>query len=170
MKEALEGLLPRLLPPGVTPVYVTHEGKSDLDRSIPRKLRAWGNPDARFVVLRDQEGADCRVVKRRIQRLCLRAGRPDAVVRIVCHHLEAWFLGDLEAVEMAFGLHGLAAQSGRRHLRDPDALPNALQELKRLVPSYQKRSGARSIGVHMVPERNRSRSFQVFIEGLRRIL
>lgn len=170
MKEALEGLLPRLLPPEVTPIYVTHEGKSDLDKSIPRKLRGWGNPDARFVILRDQDGADCHVVKRRIQRLCSRAGRPDAVVRIVCHHLEAWFLGDLEAVEAAFGLHGLAALGGRRHLRDPDALPNASQELKKLVPSYQKRSGARAIGIHLDSERNRSRSFRVFIEGLRRLL
>jgi hypothetical protein len=171
MREALEGLLPRLLPEDVGVTYVVHEGKSSLEESIPRKLRAWGVPDARFVILRDKDQADCRTVKRRLQDLCAQGGRPDALVRVVCHHLEAWFLGDLSAVEQAFGLEGLdRRRGGRRARRDPDGLPNAHQILKELVPQYQKLSGARRIGACLSPERNLSRSFQVFVEGLRRLL
>lgn len=39
MKVALEGLLPRILP-GENFRLIAHEGKQDLAKSIPRKLRA----------------------------------------------------------------------------------------------------------------------------------
>jgi hypothetical protein len=169
MRECLDGLLPKLLPPEVPFHLVSHEGKADLEKSIPRKLRAWGSPGARFVVLRDKDAADCHRVKGKLRKLCAQGGKPGALVRIVCHHLEAWFLGDLLAVEKAYGLRGLATRAGRRPYRDPDTLPNAAQELKRLVPEYQKMSGARMIGALLEPERNRSRSFRVFVDGVTRL-
>ena len=43
MKLFLDGLLPRLAP-NLEYVCVFHEGKTDLERSIPRKLRAWREP------------------------------------------------------------------------------------------------------------------------------
>jgi hypothetical protein len=39
MKVLLDGLLPRLFP-DLQFLCVAHEGKQDLERSIPRKLRA----------------------------------------------------------------------------------------------------------------------------------
>jgi len=166
MREMLEGLLPRILPIDIPYHLIAHEGKTDLDRSIPRKLRAWQTPGSRFIVLRDKDAADCRRVKRGLQRLCAGAGREDVLIRIVCHHLEAWFLGDLVAVEAAFKVRHLARLERRASLRNPDGLANAAQELKRLVPSYQKLHGARSIGLQLDPGRNRSHSFRVFVAGL----
>ena len=61
MKRLLEGLLPRLMPGWVAGhhfVCVPHEGKSDLDRSIPRKLSAWQIQGDSFVVVLDNDGAD----------------------------------------------------------------------------------------------------------------
>ncbi len=53
MKVLLDGLLPRLFPE--LPFFcVPHEGKRDLELSIPRKLRAWREPGARFAVIRDK--------------------------------------------------------------------------------------------------------------------
>ena len=49
----LKGLLPRLFPQ-MSFLCVSHEGKKDLERSIPRKLKAWQEPGVRFVVMRDQ--------------------------------------------------------------------------------------------------------------------
>jgi hypothetical protein len=52
MKLLLEGLLPRLMPGWVAGQHflcVAHQGKSDLDLSIPRKLSAWQYPGDRFV-------------------------------------------------------------------------------------------------------------------------
>lgn len=74
MKVLLEGLLPRWFP-GLDFLCVPHEGKQDLEKSIPRKLQAWREPGVRFVVLRDDDGADCRALESRRVELCRDAGR-----------------------------------------------------------------------------------------------
>ena len=56
MKVLLDGLLPRLFP-DVAFLCVPHEGKQDLEKSLPRKLRAWREPGVRFVVLRTMTAA-----------------------------------------------------------------------------------------------------------------
>jgi len=170
MRELLQVLLPRLIPEGVSYRLVAHEGRTDLENSISRKLRAWKTPGVRFIVLQDKDSSDCKALKEKLARLCADAGRPDTLVRIVCHHLEAWLLGDLSAVETAFGLPGLSRLQRRRQYRNPDALGNASQELKRLVPGYQKVSGARTVAPHLTPDRNASHSFGVFVAGLARIV
>lgn len=101
MEEMLRGFLPQMFPEWQESVHwlcIPHDVKSDLEKSIPRKLRAWGEPGVRFLVLRDKDSADCHDVKTRLQALCEEGGRPDTLIRIPCHELEAWFLGDLRAV------------------------------------------------------------------------
>jgi hypothetical protein len=97
IKEFLDIVLPKILSSGVTFMTVPHEGKQDLERSIPRKLRAWLEPNVRFVIVRDQDGTDCIRLKEKLYRQCVESGRPDTMVRIVCNELESWFLGDLPA-------------------------------------------------------------------------
>ena len=83
MADLLDGLLPRFFP-GLQFQCVPHQGKQDLARSVPRKLRGWREPGVRFVVMRDQDGADCRQVKADLVGLCKAAGRCDVLVRVVC--------------------------------------------------------------------------------------
>lgn len=74
MKLLLEGLLPRLMPGWVAGQHflcVAHQGKSDLDLSIPRKLSAWQYPGDRFVIVRDNDAADCVAVLKKIKGLWL---------------------------------------------------------------------------------------------------
>jgi hypothetical protein len=87
MKSLLDGLLPHLFPgwqPGEHFLCVPHQGKSDLDRSVPIKLRAWQHPDDRFVIVRDNDNADCIDLKARFRALCRANHRPDTLVRLVC--------------------------------------------------------------------------------------
>jgi hypothetical protein len=170
MKRALEGVLPRLLPEGVSFHLVPHQGISDLESSIPRKLKGWREPGVRFIVVRDQERhPDCKAIKARLAELCRVAGRPDTVVRIVCRALEAWFLADLLAVETGLGVQDLAKHQHRAECRDPDEVVAPVEALKRLAPRYQKLSGARAIGPHLDLANTRSPSFRVFVEGVRKI-
>ncbi len=169
LKEFLDIVLPKLLPPDVTFLTVPHEGKQDLEKSIPRKLRAWQEPDVRFVIMRDQDGSDCIRLKEKLCRLCAESGRPDSLVRIVCNELESWFLGDLAAVAEAFDMPSISRLQRKAKYRNPDNLTNAAQELKRIVSLYQKLKGARLIAEHIDIDRNRSTSFHTFIEGLLRV-
>jgi len=165
MRILLDGLLPRLFP-GLPFLCVPHEGKRDLELSIPRKLRAWREPGARFVVIRDNDGGDCRTLKAALGARCKSGGRDDVLVRIACQELEAWYLGEPDALADAFGMEQLRGLSGRAKFRDPDAVRRPSAEIEQLIPSFQKVSGARRLARYLTRERNRSTSFHAFIQGL----
>lgn len=169
MKEFLAGLLPRILPESTPFILIGHEGKSDLESSLPRKLRAWRKPGAKFVVVRDQDAADCKVVKARLVEAAVAAGRPDTVVRIACRELEAWILGDLEAVATAFQKPQISQLKRQRKFQNPDRLGAPAEELRRLLGRYSKIAGARALGPEISVDRNCSRSFQTFVKALQRL-
>lgn len=69
MVELLRGVLPKVFPGWVENqhwIAVPHNGKSDLEASVPRKLRAWNVPEDRFVIMRDNDGEDCSIHKQRL--------------------------------------------------------------------------------------------------------
>lgn len=171
-REMLQGVVPRLVPETVSVRYIPFEGKQDMSRQLERKLRGWLAPDTCFIVLRDQDSGDCMQVKQELAQLCCHAGRPDTLVRIACHEIESFYLGDLHAVELALQLHGVAGRQGGRKYRDPDRLNNASQELARLTGGrYQKIGGSRAIGPHLgLGGGNCSHSFNVFISGIRTVV
>ena len=168
MKAFLEGLLPRIFPDMVFQC-ISHDGKTDLERSVPIKLRDWREPGVRFVVIRDRDLGDCMEVKRNLVRMCEEAGRPDTLVRIVCEELEAWYLGDPDALAEAFEDERLRRIGRRARFRDPDSVRNPSEAVSRLAPEFQKISGARKMAESVSRERNSSRSFQVLMSGLDRI-
>ena len=169
MQEFLKGLLPRLIPRDVDFKLIPHEGKADLERSLPRKLRAWRDPDARFVVVRDQDSGDCVAIKQCLVFLCRGAGRGDALVRIACRELESWYLADLAAVDAAYGTR-LQRRQGQTKFRDPDRLGTPSREIAALVPSFGKVSGARLLGPLLTIDNARSPSFKHFVRGLRALV
>lgn len=166
----LKVLLPPLLPSDCRLKCITFEGKQDLERNLERRLRGWLTPNTSFLVMRDRDSEDCRVVKERLVGICRRAGRPHTVVRIACGELESFYLGDLEAVAKAFGCRMPSGNSAK--FRDPDHLNNAADELKRLTDGvYQKISGSRNVARFLKTDgSNRSRSFNVLLEGVRRLV
>ena len=165
-KVFLDSFLPRFLSDGVSFQCVPHEGKQDLEKSIPRKIRGWREPNTYFVVLRDQDAGDCRKIKERLTGLCAQAGRIDTLIRIVCRELESWYLGDLNAVETALGKKSLSSLQKAAKYRNPDALMNPSQEIKKLVPEYQKISSSRLIGKTIDCNQSVSTSFRNFTKGL----
>ena len=167
MKVLLEGLLPRLVP-GLEFLCVPHEGKQDLEKSVPRKLRAWREPGVHFVVLRDKDAGDCHALKLRLVSLCQAGGHPGALVRIACQELEAWYLGEPSALAEVFGIEKLRDIGAQARYRDPDAVARPSDEIKKLVPEFQKVSGARRMAKKLSRKGNSSRSFQALMNGIER--
>ena len=164
MKVLLDGLLPRLFP-DLPFQCVPHEGKQDLEKSIPRKLRAWREPGVRFVVVQDNDDSDCLARKQHLAGITRSSGRPDTIVRIVCQELEAWYFGAPDALANAFARPNLRALAGRARFRDPDAIVQPARALAERVEEFQKVSGARRMAQELT-RKNRSRSFQVLIAGI----
>jgi hypothetical protein len=171
MKETLENLLPKVIPPEINYQCIAHEGKQDLEKSIPRKLKVWNKP-AKFIIIRDKDSEDCLKVKQKLLELCQQGNRSDTLIRIACHELESWFLGDLVAVEKGLKLRQgkLSKLQSNQKYRDPDQLSNPKQELQRIAPVYQPISGSRAISQHLNLKNNKSHSFNIFIQGLKRII
>ena len=170
-RNMLEGIVPRMIPAGVHVQYMTFSGKKDLDKQMERKIRLWREPDSRFIILRDKDAADCSAVKKRLLEYTRQSGKPDAcLVRIACHELESFFLGDLAAVARALDMPALAGKQKKKPYRDPDAIANAAEQLKKLTSNkYQKLAGSRAIGPCLALDgSNRSHSFGVLLEAIRR--
>ena len=168
MQVLLEELLPRLFP-ALPFKCVPHEGKTDLEKSVPHKLRAWREPGVRFAVVRDNDGKDCRALKAALRHLCHAGRRDDVLIRIACQELEAWYLGEPDALADAFGDEALRAIGWRARFRDPDAVLRPSEAVEQLVPEFQKVSGARRMAQHLSRERNTSASFQAFAAGVETI-
>ncbi len=165
----LEGFLPKILPHGLNYRCIVFEGKQDLEKQLIKRMRGYRMPNAKFVVIRDQDSADCKIIKKVLVKKCSEAKKPNFLVRIACHELESWYLADLSAVERGLGLSGLQKHGKERQFSSPDNYASPAQTLKRIAPSYQKVGGSRSIGPHLDPDNTRSRSFAVFVSGLRRL-
>lgn len=170
-RAMLESFLPRILPAEIEVFYIVFQGKSDMHKRLGKRIREWCKPDTKFVVLRDQDSANCMVVKQELRQICQKNGNAEALIRIACRELESWYLGDLMAVEKGLELSGLAKNQQKKNFRKPDELPNPAEELKRLTKyKYQKVSGSRRIGEFLTQQNNLSHSFRVFVNGLKQSL
>lgn len=162
-----------------------HQCKSDLLKSLPNRLRgyaAWLPADWRIIVIVDRDDDDCRKLKGVLERAAATAGLKTrkaagnaihVVNRLAIEELEAWFFGDWDAVKAAYPKVP-ASIPEKQGYRDPDAIQGGTWEalekvLKRhgyFQTGLRKIEAARSIALHMDPERNRSRSFRVFRDAI----
>ena len=165
MQTLLEGLLPRLFPQ-LPFLCISREGKSDLDHGISSILRNWRVPGDRFVIVRDNDNADCNALKERLLQLCRQGRRDDSLIRIVCQELEAWYLGEPDAMAEAFRDERLRIIGRQASYRNPDTRPKPSHDVARLVPGFMKADGARRMAQHLTRENNRSHSFAVFLNGV----
>ena len=174
MDNVLKIILPKIIPETVSFICIPHQGKQDLAKSIPNKIKAFKqfSPKTQFIIVHDQDSNDCKELKSDLLEICQRAGTTNVMIRIVCHELESWFLGDLAAVEKAYNLKPdtLSKKQANKKYRNPDRLSTAKQELKNLVKEYYAGTHSRKIAPHMSLTENKSQSFQVFIKGIHKVL
>jgi Domain of unknown function (DUF4276) len=149
---------------------IAHEGKQDLERSFARKIPVWRYPpDVRFIVARDNDGANCANLKARLLSMVPMQFRQRVRVRLVMQELESWYLGDLISVAAAgFIDRNKAVKLNRgRTYRDPDRINNAAEQFEKIVGKRGKIDAAKRIGPLLNIAENRSASLGHFIDALR---
>ena len=185
--ELIYSLVPKILP-NVNFEIHPFDGKPDLLKNLPNRLKAyssWDADDHFIVVLVDRDNNDCHKLKSLLETFAADAGlktrssSPDrfrVINRIAIEELEAWFFGDVEALHKAYPR--VPESLGRKApYRDPDAIKGGTSErLAKLLKEkgyhsggLQKIRAAQEISKHMDPDHNRSHSFQVFRDALRSI-
>ncbi len=172
MKNVLEEILPKIIPEQSF-ICIAHQGKQDLAKSIPIKIRAFKtSPHTQFIIVHDQDSHDCQKLKAELLQICQTAGQNNPMIRIICHELESWFLGDLVAVEKAYNLkpNTLSRHQNKKKYRNPDQLNSAKQELKNLVQEYYPATHSKKIAPYLSLTDNKSKSFKVFIQGIQNVI
>ncbi len=166
------------------------KGKTDPQKRIllnqlPRLLRGYGksfqNHPSVVVVVVDLDNKDCLKFKQEMIGILNACNpRPMTRFRIAVEEGEAWLLGDLSAVKAAY------PRAKESILKDytqdsicgtweklADAIyPGGSQKLKQLRWPHigqAKCEWAQKISPHLDVERNQSRSFQTFRDGIRKL-
>ena len=186
-RETLKAILPKILSNNVTFDFLVFEGKDDLLNNLSARLMGyrWIPDDWRIVVLIDEDRKDCHELKANLEKAAHKAGfvtksnaAPDedfqVVNRIVIEELEAWFFGDIEALHAAYPKISRHLNTKAKY-QNPDAirggtseaLENLLIQKKYYRARIPKPTVAQNIAQYMEPNRNRSKSFQVFLKGLK---
>lgn len=176
MAEVLKIILPKILPDGwqlYNNVFLrVHEGKSDLQKSIPKKFKAYSHftPKVGVIIMHDQDSFDCKSLKNVLTDLCRQPGvEIPFLIRIVCRELESWYLGDMPAIEAAYPNFKSEKFMKKSKFRNPDTC-NAKDELRKILPELQQIGSAQAISPHLKIGDNRSESFNQFISGLIRFM
>jgi len=185
-ETALRLLLPRIIP-DVPFALRVFQGKHDLLKKLPNLMKGYvqwpGVAAARVVVLIDRDDEDCHTLRSRLDTIATDAGfvatgsLRQILNRIAVEELEAWFIGDISAVTSAFP-RVPAATSTKSVFRNPDAVIGGTWEaFERLLQKHgycknglAKIGTASAIATYMDVEKNESRSFQVFRDGLRKFV
>jgi hypothetical protein len=185
-EAALNLIMPRLLPQSDVQI-IRFQGKQDLLQNLLARLRglkSWLPDNWLLLVLVDRDRDDCKNLKQQLETIAKQAGlvsksavrrgsRFQVVNRIVIEELESWFFGDWEAVHFAYPKVPSTIPA-KQKFRDPDAVVGgtweALERIFRRAGYFEsglrKIELARSVAPHMEPTRNKSRSFQVFLEAI----
>jgi hypothetical protein len=188
--EALRFILPKILAGRAKFKLINMRNKSRLIGQLPARLLGYkkrldAGEDLRIVVLVDRDRDDCAELKTRLERMARDAGlstktstdqqgRFQVVNRIAIEELEAWFIGDTEALKSAFS--GLRGEAFPKSFNNPDN-SGGWEHLHRFLKSkgiykssYPKIEAARKIAPHMDIPRNKSRSFHHFCQGIEAFL
>jgi hypothetical protein len=184
MEVFLRELLPRLLGERATFNVHPSQGKDDLLRNLPARLKgyaAWLPERWRVIVIVDRDDQDCHALKAMLEKAAAGAGLPTrssgaagswrVATRIAIEELEAWHFGDWSAVQEAYPKIPRTIPEKAAY-RDPDriaggtweALERVLQKAGYFKSGMNKTEVARALGQRVDATRNRSHSFGVFRE------
>jgi len=186
MEAALREIMPRILQDRARWKPINMGNKDKLLKALPARLRAYrkridNGEDLKIIVLVDRDGDNCEQLKHRLETIAREAGLTtktaskgqgdfQVVTRIAIEELEAWFMGDVDALKAAFSSLSSAKFPG--NFSNPDN-GGTWERLHRFLKrngiyrkSYPKIEAARKIAKHMEPGRNRSRSFHNFLQGV----
>ena len=186
-EKALRGFLPKIIPQEVIWDIKNLGCKSRLLAELPKRLTGYANMlkagmDKRVVILVDRDDEDCEKLKKQLEKMAKEAGlatkkhplkgRWQVVTRIACEELEAWFLGDPEALCQAYPKIPAGYITGQKY-RAPDEIKGGtweaaeylLQKHGYFKGGLGKISFAQTVSPLLDESRSQSPSFKKFCEA-----
>ena len=188
MEALLDSLLPRLVP-GVSFKIHRFQGKHDLLKKLPQRMRGYRKtlqPGWRIIVVVDRDNDDCQELKQYLEGEAAAAGLHtrtavgisdwEVANRIAVEELEAWYFGDWSAVQAAYPRLGTNVPRQSSY-RDPENIRGGTWEaFERVLKSrgyfktgLRKVEAATEISQHLSLRGNRCPSFEHFVTAVREV-
>lgn len=182
--------LPRLLPDGVNFSIYTYNGKFDLLKKLPSRIKGyskWLPANHGIVVLVDNDRNNCSELKLRLEETFEHVDvytktRPgpqgySGITRIAIEELEAWYFGNWPAVTRAYSSLPSNVPT-RAAYRNSDSIAGGSWEAFERVcqqnglfkGGLRKVEAAQQIGSQIAAEESSSPSFDSFVNGLRSLV
>jgi len=179
MGKFLEGILPRLGFNSDNFEIKEHRGKPDLMSNLDKLIPTLSKQAQQIIVLVDRDNENCIGLKKNIKKKMEDHCSCEYKIRIVCHELEAWFLGDMDAIKKCSERFKPDSYRNKAQYRDIDSIrmPKPSTLIEKIVPNWQttyyssKPKFASEISKHISLENkaNKSHSFNVFLETVKSI-
>ena len=142
-EAALKNLVPKLMGEDISFNIHVFQGKQDLLKNLPKRLRGyrhWLPYDRYIVVLIDKDQEDCAKLKQKLEQTAHDegfitrsnsgpAGKFQVINRIAIEELEAWFFGDVVALQRAYRRVPKFLDKSRK-FRNPDTIINTWESLE----------------------------------------
>jgi hypothetical protein len=184
-ERVLDNLLPKIIMGEHTYRCIRFQGKKDLLNKLPLELKGyakWIPIDYRIVVLVDRDRAECIELKNSLNKIAKTAGLKvktgtdagsfQVLNRVAVEEIEAWFFGDADAMRLAYPKLTENFEMKAKY-RIPDSIQNTWESMESLLQrggyfktGLRKTEAAYEISKNMEPLKNRSKSFQVFWQGI----
>lgn len=176
-RNVFEAILPKLLPDNISFRIYDHQGKKDLEQALKKTIPSISKvPGSVILITRDQDEADCKEIKRDINKLIKTNCCCPYLIRIICHELESWFLGDLYAISYAFPRFKPENFQNKAEFRDVDKISYSKEYLLRIIPEYSDRNRlpvletSEKIAQYLRLDSNSSKSFNNTISGIKKLI
>ena len=175
MANLLQVILPKILPTGyalgINCFLRPHQGKQDLKKSIPKKVRAFSKfyIPTKIIIVHDQDSNNCKDLKSELLAVCKKNGDCPVLIRIACRELENWYLGDMNAIHKVYADFKPKKHRYKAKFKEVDSTHGA-NELSILIGDFQKGYASRNIPRFFDIENNSSVSFNQFVSGVRNFL
>lgn len=175
MRKFLEGILPRLEFEQHQFEIKHHRGKEDLISNLDKIIPSLSKRAQQIIVIIDQDKQDCVALKNKIKEkmawcFC------EYKIRIACYELEAWFLGDMEAIAKCSPKFKASFFQGKKKYRDIDNIEKPSSVIEEIVPNWKDKYASKPQFAEEIAkfvslkQANRSHSFHVLLKTLRSLL
>jgi len=175
MRKFLEGILPRL---GFTePTFEVkhHRGKEDLIRNLNKIIPTLSKRARQIILVVDQDKEDCKELKKKVVEKMQNCAC-DYKIRVACYELEAWFLGDMDAIAESSPQFKPKSFQNKEKYRNVDGIEKPSEVIKKIVPRWEKDYPSKpkfaekmAKVVSLESQANRSHSFYILLETLKAV-
>ena len=176
-KIVFDTLLPKILPDNISFRVFPHQGKQDLIHTLEKVIPSISKqPDAKILIVIDQDNVDCIVLKNwlndKVKNIC----NCQYAIRIVCTELESWYLGDMQAIKLAYPRFRPEHYEKKERYRDVDKIVKPNIQLLKIVPELKnkktlpKLDTANLISKHININANTSVSFNHTISVIKKLM